>query len=183
MAIFGRDETQDPASTSPQPPSQPRPTSSPSAAQRVTLISAGTTIQGEVTGATEIKIEGAVDGTLNVDALVTVASGGQVRGEIRARSVAVSGAVIGNILGGDNVEIHSSGKLEGDVKAPRVSIADGAYFKGRVEMTDYAPAPDAKPVAKPIAPAATKPTNTADSSGQSSSQPTLDTIKTGEPSK
>ncbi len=79
---------------------------------------------------------------------------GKVKGEIRARSVSVAGKVVGNIHGEEKVDIQSSGKLNGDVKAPRVSIADGAYFKGRVEMTGTTQPPEKKSVVpKQAAPA------------------------------
>jgi cytoskeletal protein CcmA (bactofilin family) len=94
-----------------------------------------------------------VDGTLSVDSVVSVGTGGQVRGEIRAKSITVAGQVIGNIIGVESVDIHASGKLEGDVKAPRVAVADGAYFKGRVEMTSEATRasePSTQPVTKAV---------------------------------
>ncbi|MDX1645056.1 MAG: polymer-forming cytoskeletal protein [Thermoanaerobaculia bacterium] len=99
------------------------------------MISAGTRIEGEISGATGVVIDGSLEGRVSVESRVDVGKTGQVRGEIRAESISVAGKVFGNIVGGDKVDIHPTGKLEGDVKAPRVSIADGAYFKGRVEMT------------------------------------------------
>ena len=170
MSIFGR-EDQPQSSTTPQPPTA-RPTPEQKPASRVTLISNGTKIEGEISGPTEVRIEGTVDGKVNVAAQVSIGSGGQVRGEVHAKSVAVAGRVIGNILGDDNVDIHASGKLEGDVKAPRVAIADGAYFKGRVEMTGKA-APEKAPAPSPPQP---KPTPTA--AAKPAPRPTPDGIKT-----
>lgn len=148
MSIFGRDE---PSSTSPSSPSSSTPSAAkpassapPRAADAkasggTTQISAGTRIEGEISGSTEVVIEGNLEGRVSVESRVSVGKSGQVRGEIRARSIAVAGKVFGNIVGEDKVDIHASGKLEGDVKAPRVSIAEGAYFKGRVEMVGKAP--------------------------------------------
>lgn len=159
MSIFGRDEQSRPSAPSTTSPS-PSPSATPSSATPsprtesrssggTTQISAGTRIEGEITGSTDVVIDGSLDGRVNVESLVSVGRSGQVRGEIRARSVVVAGKVFGNIVGADKVDIHSSGKLEGDVKAPRVSIAEGAYFKGRVEMTG-------EPARKPEAAASAK---------------------------
>lgn len=158
MSIFGRDE-----SPTPNPTSQPAPPRKrqPKNASQVTTISGGTKIKGEITGSTEVRIDGSFNGTLKVDSVVAVGTDGQVRGEIYARSVTVAGQVTGNIAGVDSVDVHSSGRLQGDVKAPRVAIADGAYFKGRVEMSGEAPQKPAEPAAeskaKPIEKPAAKP--------------------------
>ena len=149
MSIFGREEP--PAPQQPSQPAAPRvatPQPKPTV-QATTLISAGTKIDGEISGKTEVRIEGTVEGTLAVDNLVSIGANGQVKGEIHAKSVSVAGKVVGNIHGEEKVDIQSSGKLKGDVKAPRVSIADGAYFKGRVEMTGEAPPPQRKRAAAP----------------------------------
>lgn len=146
MSIFGRDDESRSKPAPPTTPDKPKP-HSPSTAARPgaerstagnTVISAGTRIEGEISGATDVVIEGSLEGRVSVESLVSVGKTGQVRGEIRAESISVAGKVFGNIVGGDKVDIHPTGKLEGDVKAPRVSIADGAYFKGRVEMTGQA---------------------------------------------
>ena len=185
MSIFGReDEPQ--AAPAPQPTTPTAPSEPASPARGVTVISSGTTIQGEIGGATEIRVEGVVDGKIDVDAKVSIASGGRLRGEVHARSVVVAGQVKGNILGDENAEIKASGKLEGDVKAPRVSIADGAFFKGRVEMASAKAAADvSKPAAKetpaPVAqPAATAKLDRSGSpAGSDSSAKTGTAAKTG----
>jgi cytoskeletal protein CcmA (bactofilin family) len=102
--------------------------------RQTTLIAPGTVISGRVSGATEVLVEGEVEGDLQVEGVVTVGADGKVRGEIVARVVKVGGRVVGNVRGGERVEVLPSGSLEGDVAAPRVTIAEGAFFKGRVEM-------------------------------------------------
>ncbi len=144
MSIFGREEPATPLS--PSEPVTRKPAQPQSGAQTATQISEGTKIDGEISGKTEVQIEGTVEGKLTVDNLVSVGVKGEVKGEIRAKSVIVAGKVVGNIHGEDKVDIRSSGRLKGDVKAPRVSIADGAYFKGRVEMSGTTPLPEKKRV-------------------------------------
>ena len=104
------------------------------AGHRLTHIAAGTRLAGEVTGPTELLIEGELHGEVRVDATVTVGAAGVVEGPIAAPVVRISGQVIGNVTASDRVEVSPSGSLEGDVSAPRIVVAEGAFFKGRVEM-------------------------------------------------
>jgi cytoskeletal protein CcmA (bactofilin family) len=125
MPIFRR-ETASPASGGSSESLQKR---------RITHVAPGTCLRGEVTGATELLIEGEVEGEIRVDAPVTVGAEGSVRGPIAAPVVRVVGSVVGNVLASDRVEVAPSGSVEGDIAAPRIVIAEGAFFKGRVEMT------------------------------------------------
>jgi len=131
MALFGR-EQQPPAKGSPAPAPPPAPSN---VAKSATLVAPGTKIVGKVTGSTEVVVEGELEGELRVDGGAVIGTAGIVRGEIGARTVRVGGKVFGNIRGGERVEVLASGALEGDVSAPRVVIAEGAFFKGKVEMT------------------------------------------------
>jgi cytoskeletal protein CcmA (bactofilin family) len=100
----------------------------------MTHIAPGSRIRGEITGPTELLIEGEVEGEVRVDSVVVVGTEGVVQGPVSAQTVRVSGRVVGNIQASDRVEIAPAGSLEGDIAAPRVVIAEGAFFKGRVEM-------------------------------------------------
>lgn len=102
--------------------------------RRLTHIAPGTRLTGEVTGATELLVEGEVRGEVRVDSTVTVGADGVVEGPITAPVVRVGGRVVGNVAATDRVEVSPSGSLEGDIAAPRVVIAEGAFFKGKVEM-------------------------------------------------
>ena len=126
MSIFNRGTT--PA------PSASGPSDSASSRRQITYIAAGTLLQGAVTGATEVLIEGQVQGEVRVDATVTIGADGVVEGPVAAPVVRISGRVTGNVAASDRVEVAASGILEGDIAAPRVVIAEGAFFKGRVEM-------------------------------------------------
>jgi cytoskeletal protein CcmA (bactofilin family) len=146
MSIFRREN--EPPRAPAAPPREPAP-----AGERrgpATLIAPGTLVTGRVGGATEVVVEGEVEGDLEVDGVVTVGREGKVRGDIVARVVKVGGRLVGNARGGELVEVLASGTLEGDVAAPRVTIAEGAYFKGRVEMgAGRAATPGAGPAAPP----------------------------------
>lgn len=100
-----------------------------------TFIATGVKFKGEITGKGDVVVDGEFEGRLSVKSAVTVSSDGRVNGDIDAESVKVSGKVFGNVKANDRFEIESNGRIEGDVSAPRVIIAEGAFFKGNVEMT------------------------------------------------
>jgi len=92
-------------------------------------------IKGTLTGNEDLTIEGLVDGKIMVkDHALTIGANGRIAAEVHAKTVVVVGQVIGNITADDKVEIAPSGAVEGDIRAPRVSIADGAKFKGSIDM-------------------------------------------------
>jgi cytoskeletal protein CcmA (bactofilin family) len=119
-------------------------------------------VKGEVTGSESLYIDGKVEGAINLPGnRVTVGRNGQVSANISAREVVVLGKVKGNINASDRVDIRSEGALTGDVIAQRISIEDGAFFKGGIDIRK--PGQD-KPVAvenKPNSVAATSSVETA----------------------
>ncbi len=101
---------------------------------RVTRVAPGTVVRGALGGTTEVAIDGRVEGEVRVEALVVVGPGGEVVGPLSGTSVRIAGRVEGRVEATDRVELSASGALEGDIAAPRIVIAEGAFFKGRVEM-------------------------------------------------
>jgi cytoskeletal protein CcmA (bactofilin family) len=92
-------------------------------------------VKGEVTGSESLYIDGKVEGAINLPGnRVTVGRNGQVSANISAREVVVLGKVRGNINASDRVDIRSEGSLTGDVIAQRISIEDGAFFKGGIDI-------------------------------------------------
>jgi cytoskeletal protein CcmA (bactofilin family) len=147
----------------PPEPVRPAPSASPiDSASRVGVsaadqasISKGLFIKGEITGSESLFIDGKVEGSINLNGnRVTVGRNGQVAASITAREVVVLGKVRGNVTATDRVDIRAEGALTGDVAAARISIEDGAFFKGGIDIRK----PDQKPAAAPAAtptPAAT----------------------------
>jgi cytoskeletal protein CcmA (bactofilin family) len=137
MAIFRRDTP---------PPAAPPGTAAPAGTEAgaggvrragtsaVTLIAPGTKVKGQVSGSAEVQIDGEVEGDLTVQGLVVVGTGGSMNGPIAAQVVRVVGQVIGNVTASERVEVGAAGILEGDIAAPRVVIAEGAFFKGKIDM-------------------------------------------------
>jgi cytoskeletal protein CcmA (bactofilin family) len=108
-------------------------------------------VKGEVTGSESLYIDGKVDGTINLPGnRVTVGRNGQVSANISAREVVVLGKVKGNINASDRVDIRSEGALTGDVIAQRISIEDGAFFKGGIDIRK--PGQESKPASESTKP-------------------------------
>ena len=92
-------------------------------------------IKGEVTGSESLYVDGKIEGTINLPGnRVTVGRNGQVSANITAREIVVLGKVRGNMVASDRVDIRSEGSLTGDVAAQRISIEDGAFFKGGIDI-------------------------------------------------
>src|SRR5437660_7908238 len=92
-------------------------------------------IKGEVTGSESLYIDGRVEGSINLSGnRVTVGRNGVVSANINAREIVVIGKVRGNLQASDRVDIRNEGSLTGDVVAQRISIEDGAFFKGGIDI-------------------------------------------------
>ena len=102
---------------------------------KIVNIGQSVQIKGELNGNEDLTIEGMVDGKILVkDHNLTIGANGRITAEVHAKTVVVVGSVTGNITADDKVEIAPSGTVHGDIRAPRVSISDGAKFKGSIDM-------------------------------------------------
>lgn len=92
-------------------------------------------IQGELSGEEDLVIEGSVEGEISFRKhRVTIGENGRAKADVRGRSVHVEGQVVGNLFGEEEVILHASGSVEGNITAPRVSLENGARFKGSIDM-------------------------------------------------
>lgn len=117
-------------------------------------------VKGELSGSEDLYIDGEVEGTIELrDHNLTVGPNGRVHANLHAREITVLGKVQGNIKAKDKIEIRKSGSLVGDIITARITIEDGAYFKGSIDIQkpEAAPArpetkkPEATPAAAPYA--------------------------------
>jgi cytoskeletal protein CcmA (bactofilin family) len=123
------------APAAPEPPSAPRPAGPPINTQEQATLGKSLVIKGEVTGSESLYIDGRVEGSINLPGnRVTVGRNGVVAANISAREIVVLGKVRGNMTASDRVDIRGEGSLTGDVIAQRISIEDGAYFKGGIDI-------------------------------------------------
>lgn len=122
-----------PAMAASEPAAAPRPVATTTADQAT--IGKSLVIKGEVTGSESLYIDGRVEGSINLSGnRVTVGRNGVVSANINAREIVVLGKVRGNLTASDRVDIRSDGSLTGDVIAARISIEDGAFFKGGIDI-------------------------------------------------
>jgi cytoskeletal protein CcmA (bactofilin family) len=98
------------------------------------VIGKSIVIDGEINGDEDLLIQGTVKGKISLRQSLYVESSGEVEADIDTQNVEISGTVTGNIKASDKVELKSDGRMVGDIKAPRILIADGATFKGNVDM-------------------------------------------------
>jgi cytoskeletal protein CcmA (bactofilin family) len=113
------------------------PASPPAAAngpKQQAVIGPSMTIKGEIRAREELLVDGEVEGLLESQSLLTVGPNGKVRGNIKAREVAIFGSVRGNVVVAEKIAIREQGSLIGDIKGAGISIDDGAYFKGSIDI-------------------------------------------------
>jgi len=92
-------------------------------------------IKGELQGDEDLTIDGRVEGKIDLrEHNLTIGPNGRIRADLYAKTIVIAGEVSGNAFAAERVEIAPSGKLVGDITAPRITIADGAHFKGSVDM-------------------------------------------------
>jgi len=99
-------------------------------------------IKGELNGSEDLTVEGHVEGKVELkDHVLTIGPHGRIKAEVFAKAVIVLGEVVGNILATEKVDIRDNGSVDGNIISPRVAIAEGAHFRGSVDMQRKAEAP------------------------------------------
>jgi cytoskeletal protein CcmA (bactofilin family) len=142
--MWKRDESVKPAAAPAQTPA-PAPSApvaaAPSAEPRAQLgrdmvnIGKSVIIKGELSGSEDLTIEGHVEGRIDLkENVLTIGPNGKIKAEVFAKSVVVLGEVTGNVTASEKVDIRDNGSVDGDIASPRVAIAEGAHFRGSVDM-------------------------------------------------
>jgi cytoskeletal protein CcmA (bactofilin family) len=164
-----------PATPAPTVTSSPEPAVRPSAAdhqrglERTTVnIGKSVVIKGELSGSEDLTIEGQVEGKIELrQNVLTIGANGKIKAQVFAKAVIILGEVVGNVTATEKVDIRDNGSVDGDITSPRVAIAEGAHFRGSIDMqrggakgAEKAEKAEAKP-----APAAAAPGSTAATAG------------------
>ncbi|MGA9508501.1 MAG: polymer-forming cytoskeletal protein [Candidatus Sulfotelmatobacter sp.] len=124
-----------PAMMASEPAVAPRPAATTTTTADQATIGKSLVIKGEVTGSESLYIDGRVEGSISLAGnRVTIGRNGVVGANINAREIVILGKVRGNLTASDRVDIRSDGSLTGDVVAARISIEDGAFFKGGIDI-------------------------------------------------
>jgi len=102
--------------------------------RQIATIGAAMRIKGDIRAQEELLVDGDVEGSLESQSVLTVGENGQVKANIKAREVHIFGKVDGNVEVSGKIAIREQGSLVGDIKAAGISIDDGAYFKGSIDI-------------------------------------------------
>jgi cytoskeletal protein CcmA (bactofilin family) len=114
-------------------------------ARDLATLGASLTIKGQITGEEDLQIEGKVEGPISLQGhRLTVGRSARLNSEVTAREVVVYGQASGNLRARDRVEIKKDGEVIGDITTSRISIEDGAYFKGHIEIEHSKSKPESK---------------------------------------
>jgi cytoskeletal protein CcmA (bactofilin family) len=110
-------------------------------------------IKGELSGSEDLTIEGQVEGKIELrQNVLTIGANGKIKAQVFAKAVIILGEVTGNVTATEKVDIRDNGSVDGDIAAPRVAIAEGAHFRGSIDMQRTgakAEAKESKPETKP----------------------------------
>jgi len=109
-------------------------------------------IKGELTGSEDLTIEGHVEGKIELrQNVLTIGPNGKIKAQVFAKAVIILGEVTGNVTASEKVDLRDNGSVDGDIASPRVAIAEGAHFRGSIDMQRSAAKAEAKPAAQPAA--------------------------------
>jgi cytoskeletal protein CcmA (bactofilin family) len=135
MALFTKENP--PATASPRP-SPPR-SGDGQPAFNGTYFGPKASIEGTVTGSEPVMIEGHVKGTINLTGELRIGTQARVEATVHARNVTIEGKVNGDISADERVELVASASVDGNIKAPKIVVAEGARFRGNVDMGSAKP--------------------------------------------
>ena len=154
--MWKRDESVKPAAppaptpaAAPSAPAGAAPTASEPRAQfgrDMVNIGKSVVIKGELSGSEDLTIEGHVEGRIDLKGnVLTIGPNGKIKAEVFAKAVVVLGEVTGNVTASEKVDIRDNGSVDGDIASPRVAIAEGAHFRGSVDMQRAGVKPQQQP--------------------------------------
>jgi len=154
--------TNQPSPTTPAPATTPsaslrpsEPVRSDARSSEIATIGKSVVVKGELSGSEDLVVDGEVEGSIALRGQsLTIGPNGRVRANIEARNVILHGRVDGDIHASDRVELRKSASLSGDITTARISIEDGAFFKGTIDIQKPEPAPKIEPRPQTPAPAA-----------------------------
>jgi cytoskeletal protein CcmA (bactofilin family) len=107
-------------------------------------------IKGELNGSEDLTIEGQVEGKIELrQSVLTIGPNGRIKAQVFAKSVIILGEVTGNVTASEKVDIRDNGSVDGDITSPRVAIAEGAHFRGSIDMQKGAAKSEGKSAAAP----------------------------------
>ena len=104
--------------------------------ERTTVnIGKSVVIKGELSGSEDLTIEGQVEGKIELrQNILTIGPNARIKAQVFAKGVVILGEITGNVTATEKVDIRDGGSVDGDIVSPRVAIAEGAHFRGSIDM-------------------------------------------------
>ncbi len=141
MALFSSKDPVPAAKPQTQRPGDPQPS------HNGTFFGPNTTIEGTITGSEAVLIEGSVKGKINLTGDLRIGARARVEATVHAKNVTVEGRLEGDVSADDRVELVESANVDGNIKAPKIVVAEGAKFRGAVDMGSTKPKEHHEPAA------------------------------------
>lgn len=142
MALFSKDK--DPAPPAPAPLRR----DTPMPANGTTFIGANIIVEGTLSGSEPVIVEGTIRGNVKLSADLRVGTKARIEATVHARSIIIEGRVEGDISADDRVELVAGSSVDGNIKAPKIVVAEGAKFRGNVDMGSTRPREGAETATK-----------------------------------
>ena len=98
------------------------------------MIGAGTTIRGKLSGEEDLVVKGNIEGAVQLDSNLSVEASARLAASVDAHAVDISGEIAGDIQASVSVTVAAGATVIGDVTTPKISVAEGATFRGRIDM-------------------------------------------------
>jgi cytoskeletal protein CcmA (bactofilin family) len=118
------------------------------AAPGTTFLGANIIIDGTISGSEPVVIEGTVKGHVKLSGDLLIGTKARLEATVHARNVTVEGRLTGDLSADERVELVASASVDGNIKAPKIVVAEGAHFRGSVDMGTQRPRESAEPVSK-----------------------------------
>jgi len=132
MALFSKDPAPAPMAVRRDAPAQPN----------GTFVGPNITIEGTISGSEPVLVEGSVRGQIKLSGDLHIGTKARVEATVHARNVVVEGKLNGDLSADDRVELVASATVNGNIKAPKIIVAEGAKFRGSVDMGSKVPKDD-----------------------------------------
>ena len=148
--IWKKSDADNPPTRTPMepPPAPSVPRSQPLPSKDRALIGSSIEIKGSLSGGEDLLVEGSVEGKIELaQHTVTIGTSGRIKADVKGRNIIVMGEVEGDLSASEQIVLRQSSTVRGNLVAPRVSLEDGADFKGSIDMTSK-PGGEAKPSTK-----------------------------------
>lgn len=142
MALFTKEK--EPAA----PPPRPAPRSDAAGVPGTTYFGPDVVVDGTISGRESVVIEGTVRGKIQLSSELRIGTAARVEATVHASSVMVEGRLTGDVSADDRIELIASAVVDGNLKAPKIIVAEGAKFRGSVDMGSAKPVPGAQPNVK-----------------------------------